>query len=108
MAQMRPEITGAVERYKQQLGAMGIRVEGVFLFGSQVRGDAREGSDIDLIVVSRDFDGKSVRERAEILGVAAARILEPIQAMGVTPEEVAANPRAAFLDEILTREAVPL
>jgi len=87
---------------------MGIRVEGVFLFGSQVRGDSREGSDIDLIVVSPDFDGKSVRERAEVLGVAAARILEPIQGMGVTPAEVKARERPRFLDELLNREAVPL
>ena len=108
MDQIRPEIANAVNRYKRQLATMGIRVERVFLFGSQARGEAREGSDIDVIVVSPDFDRKSVRERAEILGVAAARILEPIQAMGVTPQEVAASPRAPFLDEVLTHEAVPL
>ena len=105
---MRPEITNVVERYKHQLAGMGIKVERLFLFGSQARGESREGSDIDLIVVSPDFEGKSVRERAEILGIGAARILEPIQALGVTPEEVAAQARAPFLDEILTHEAVPL
>ena len=47
MAQIGPEITIAVERYKRQLAAMGIRVERMFLFGSQVGGDPREGSDID-------------------------------------------------------------
>jgi hypothetical protein len=87
---------------------MGIRAESVFLFGSHARGEPREGSDIDLVVVSPDFRDKNLLERAEILGVAAARILEPIQALGVTPEEVTARPRAPFLDEVLTRGALPL
>ena len=87
---------------------MGIKAEGMFLFGSHARGQPREGSDIDLIVVSPDFREKNLRERAELLGIAAARILEPIQAIGVTPEEVAARPRSPFLDEVLTHGAVPV
>lgn len=108
MAQVRSEIAKIVERYRDQLAAMGIRAERVFLFGSHARGEPREGSDIDLIVVSPDFREKNLRERAELLGVAAARILEPIQALGVTPEEVAARPRAPFLDEVLTHGALPI
>jgi hypothetical protein len=42
---------------------------------------------VDFIVVSDSFSGMNVRERLEVLGVAAARILEPIQALGYTQEE---------------------
>ncbi|GBC76408.1 hypothetical protein HRbin07_00609 [bacterium HR07] len=76
-----------IERFRQQLLAMGIRPEQFILFGSQAHGDSTLESDIDLIVISRDFATKDVRERLELLGVAAARILEPIEAFGVTPEE---------------------
>jgi predicted nucleotidyltransferase len=58
---------------------MGIRAEQILLFGSQADGTAQEGSGVDLIVISKDWEKNSRRERLEILGVAAARILEPVQ-----------------------------
>jgi predicted nucleotidyltransferase len=80
-------IARVIERFKKQLMAMGIQPERFILFGSQAHGDSAYGSDIDLIVISKDFAKKDVRERLELLGIAAARILEPIEAIGVTPEE---------------------
>jgi len=106
MAQTGPEITAIVARFRQQLASMGIEVEQMYLFGSHASGRAREGSDIDLIVVSGGFRGRSIRERGEVLGVAAARILEPIQALGVTPEEIAPPIRSPFLSEVLAGDAV--
>ncbi|MDP2845506.1 MAG: nucleotidyltransferase domain-containing protein, partial [Candidatus Methanoperedens sp.] len=38
-------------------------VEKAILFGSFARGDARKDSDIDLILVSREFEGKSALKR---------------------------------------------
>ncbi len=64
-----------------------IRPSCLILFGSLAHGEAHQESDIDLVVISEDFYGKDLRERLEILGVAAARILEPIEAFGVTEEE---------------------
>ena len=60
----------------------------------------REGSDIDLIVISEDFKGMNIRERLEILGLASGRIFEPIEALGYTPEEIK-NKKESFLEEIL-------
>ncbi len=34
------------------------KVQKMILFGSQARGEAKEGSDVDLIVVSPEFKGK--------------------------------------------------
>jgi predicted nucleotidyltransferase len=80
---------------------MGIRAEGVILFGSHARGEAREGSDIDMLIVSPDFEELNTRERLELLGVAAARLWQPIEAMACTPDELAEVEPATLLEEIL-------
>lgn len=38
-------------------------IEKAILFGSFARGDARKDSDIDLILVSKEFEGKSALKR---------------------------------------------
>ncbi len=76
------------------------------LFGSQAEGTAHEGSDIDLFVISRDWAPYGLRERLAILGVAAARILEPIQARGAIPEEVAAGALSPFWQYVVDELAV--
>ena len=85
---------------------MGIRCERVLLFGSQATGTASEGSDIDLFVISPDWAPYGERERLEILGITAARILEPVQARGVTPEEIATHQLLPLWEQILEKQAV--
>ncbi len=106
MAQTASGLKPVLRRYLETLKQMGIRVERVYLYGSQARGDAHAGSDIDLIVVSPDWAGYSLRERLEILGVAAARILEPIQAQGFTPHEIEQAQIPLFWRQILHDQAV--
>lgn|SRR3989338_2407034 len=108
MAEARPEVKETIEKYRQQLANLGIRPEKIYLYGSYATGKAQEGSDIDLIVVSRDFASLDLRERLEILGVAAARLLKPIQALGYTPEEITARTYSPFLEEILASEAIAI
>jgi len=81
------ELARIIGRYRAKLAEMGINAERIILFGSQARGIAQEWSDIDLIVISEDFMGMELADRLDKLGVAAARILEPIEAMGMTREE---------------------
>lgn len=95
------EIEEIIKKYVSKLAEMGIEVELTMLYGSYAKGQAREDSDIDLIVVSRDFAGMNIRERLETLGIAAARILEPVQARGYTPEEMESEEKESFLAEIL-------
>jgi predicted nucleotidyltransferase len=80
---------------------MGIHPERVMLYGSQVTHPAREGSDIDLVVISRDWTKYSRRERLEILGIASARIFEPVQAQGFTQDEITHKSIAPFWLEIM-------
>jgi predicted nucleotidyltransferase len=85
---------------------MGIRCEQVLLFGSYAAGTAHEGSDIDLFVISPDWAHYSERERLEMLGVAAVRILESIQARGITPEEIALHRLSPIWEQALKEQSV--
>ncbi|MCE4625233.1 MAG: nucleotidyltransferase domain-containing protein [Desulfurococcales archaeon] len=44
-----------------------VKVEKIILFGSVARGDFTESSDIDLLVVSKDWEGMTLEERLSIL-----------------------------------------
>ena len=101
MATPRPEITDIVARYCAQLEAMGIRVNRAILFGSHARDEAKDGSDIDVLIVSSDFASLNTRERMEQLGTAAARLGQPIEAIACTPAELAHVEPATLLEEIL-------
>jgi predicted nucleotidyltransferase len=106
MARTKSSVRKAVKRFARELQEMGIQCERVLLYGSQASGTAVEGSDIDLIVISPAWAAYSERERLEILGIAAARILEPIQARGATPDEVVMHQISPFLDQVLREQAV--
>jgi uncharacterized protein len=101
MVKTRQEIEVIINKYRDALEALGIRPEKIILYGSYAKGTAREDSDIDLIIVSPDFSGKDLRERLEILGIAAARIMEPIQAQGFTHQEIDPEKRSSFIEEVL-------
>jgi len=90
-----------IAAYKGALKLLGIDAERVILYGSFARGSQREDSDIDLVVISGDFRVMDLRERLEVLGIAAARIMKPVEARGYTPEELNLAPQASFLREVL-------
>jgi predicted nucleotidyltransferase len=106
MVEGRSQIKEIISRYREELTQTGIRVAAVYLYGSYAHGLEHDGSDIDLIIVSLDFEGKNIRERLELLGIISARILEPIQAYGLTPEEVEKHKLNFFWSNILENEAM--
>ncbi len=95
------QVKEVVEEYRQILSVLGINVERVILYGSYASGNQREDSDIDLVIISTNFQGMNLRERLEVLGIAAARIMKPVEARGYTPEEIKAALPSSFLNEIL-------
>ncbi len=63
-------IRQVLHEYRERLGVLyGPRLRNVILFGSYARGDAEEGSDIDLVVVLDDFEDAEA-EHARISPVA--------------------------------------
>jgi len=108
MAEGTRELEDVLNRYRRILTALGINVERFYLFGSHRTGNAREDSDIDLIVVSPDFARLGFLERMQVLGIAAARILEPIEAQGFTAEEIDRGELTPFWKHVLQNQALEL
>jgi uncharacterized protein len=101
MAKTAREIKAIIDRYSEEIKKLGVIPEAILLYGSYAQGNAREDSDIDLIVVSGDFRDMNLRERLELLGLAAGRVFEPIEALGYTSDELDANRKGTFLEEAL-------
>ncbi len=106
MVETTPQLRRVIHRYRGELERMGIQPQRILLYGSQVGGIAQEGSDIDLIIISSDWGSYSMRERLELLGIAAARILEPIQAQGFTPSEISTHQIMPFWEQVIQEQAV--
>lgn len=79
------EVDSALDRFLKRLDRA-IQPERVILFGSRARGDHLNRSDVDLLIVSRAFEGVGWRERLR-------RVLElwdgdvPLEPLCYTPEE---------------------
>lgn len=96
-----PEFKKIIEEYRKTLKTLGVKAERIILYGSYALGSQGEDSDIDILLISKDFQNLNLRERLEVLGIAAARIMEPIEARGYTPQEIERAQEASFLREIL-------
>jgi predicted nucleotidyltransferase len=101
MVKTEREIKEIIRKYQQEIEKLGVRPQRMILFGSYASGTPREDSDIDIIVIADDFKKMNLRERLELLGVAAGRIFEPIEALGYTDEEVKSQEKGSFLEGIL-------
>ena len=83
----RGAVLDTVTRFREALEERGITISKIALFGSHATGSPRPDSDIDLVVISDDFDGKGYWERIDVLSGAVYEVFEPIEAVAVTEEE---------------------
>jgi predicted nucleotidyltransferase len=93
------EIKKIIARYITELERLGVDVSAVFLYGSYAKGKAKDYSDIDIAVVSPSFKKMDIFERQEVLSKAHHNFGEPIEPIGLTPEQVAG--KKGFASEIL-------
>ena len=80
-----------INYFTGRLKEAGVDVSYAVVFGSHQQGTAREDSDIDMILVSKDFREKNISERARVVRAAyadtIARFMVPIDLVMETPEE---------------------
>ncbi len=90
----------AVRKLVEALRKRGIRVEKIYLFGSYVRGDYLETSDVDAVLVSRDWEGMDFLKRLDIIYKTEWEegIRPWIEAIPLTPEELEKNESAVIRD----------
>lgn len=74
-------------QFNKEIRSRGIRPFKLILYGSHAAGTNQEGSDIDIIVISDDFIGKSFWERIDILSDVIYEIFAPIEAVALTRDE---------------------
>ena len=79
----------------------GIRVEAVVLYGSHVQGKPHEWSDIDLAVISADFEGLGMPERQRIISRLTLNRNRSIEPIGYPSSEYHNPGRHSFLREII-------
>jgi len=76
-----------LKQLRESLENNHIHVDRLILFGSWAKGTQQEGSDIDVVVISKDFEGKDYWTRINILSEAIYQVFEPIEAVAMTPQE---------------------
>jgi predicted nucleotidyltransferase len=81
----------AVRFFGERLSQQAVRISQLILFGSHARGAGSEESDVDVLVVSEDFRGKNIFERARLIGdpeqATIHRFQVPLDIIMMTPEE---------------------
>ncbi len=88
MVKSKEQVVEAIERYRNVLDELFDGVE-VRLYGSYLKGNANEFSDIDVAVVSSDFHGISSDVAIKLLARLRLKIDRSIEAMPFTPEDLA-------------------
>jgi predicted nucleotidyltransferase len=101
MTKATSEIRSIVAKYVENLKALGVPVEMIYLFGSQARLDAGTESDVDLAVISPLFEKMSLWDRAGFLGKAAWDIHYPLDVLGFAPSQVRKAAPGTLLSHIL-------
>jgi predicted nucleotidyltransferase len=73
----------------------GLKVSSMVLFGSHAKGCATDESDVDVIIISEDFEGKDVFERVRLVKDATIRTIREfsilLDIVGLTPQEFASE-----------------
>ena len=77
------------------------KIKEVILFGSRATDQAGKYSDIDLMVISPDFKGKSFEEIVNIFSDLAVKCNPYVELRAYTPEEVKKARPTNFLGHIL-------
>ena len=76
-----------VSDLKKVLTNKGIHIDKLVLYGSYAALTYKEGSDIDLVVISDSFESMDYWERLDVVSDAVYELSQPIEAVCLTTEE---------------------
>ena len=94
------ELTAAIEDFLKRL-QQNIRIEALVLYGSYINGRPNDWSDIDIAVISPDFEDVSLPKRQEIIATTTLHRDARLSPIGYPSSEYH-NPRPqSFLREII-------
>lgn len=86
------KIIKVVDFLAKELRARGLTISKIVLFGSQAKGGTTMESDIDIAIVSNDFQGKDIFKRVELIkgaeSAAIKKFIVPIDLVLLTPAEL--------------------
>ena len=89
-----------IQKYICNLESLGISIQKVIVFGSYANGTFTKDSDIDIAVISNEFEKMRLWDKAKYLGRAARGIPYPIEAIGVSPSEFEKSRQGTLIDEV--------
>ena len=79
----------------------GLNISKIIIFGSYAYGKPTEESDIDIVIISKDFKEKDIFERAKLTKEAEIKTIKkfiiPLDIITMTPEELK-NERSLIAD----------
>ena len=102
MTQGRPEAADLAAQTVEALRkALFGRLVSVVLFGSRARGDARETSDWDLLVIAEGLPAKSLNRNLYLRGLLPPEWRGSISLLAKTPEQFRGSVASLFLDVAL-------
>lgn len=85
----------AVKFFEKQLKEQKVNVTKIILFGSQARGNASAGSDVDIVLISKDFRNKGIFKRLALIKKAEIATIKkymiPLDVVMMTPDEFASG-----------------
>ena len=93
------EIISSLKSFKKSIGEK-YKIKEMILFGSAARGRLKEDSDIDLILVSESFNGKSAIKRASPLYL-AWNLDYPVDFLCYTPQEFERLKKVSIVSQAL-------
>ena len=94
------EIKKIINNLAQTLIANRIAVEKIILYGSYAKGTPRAHSDIDLAIISPNFNGKKIFEIQATLARLLAQYLSAAEMVGYSSDEFRSASPDTFIGEI--------
>ncbi len=92
-----------INKYVSEVKKNGIEISKVILFGSHVAGNPTIESDIDLVIVSPQFDGLDKEKYSSILWLATEVVDYAVEPIGIGEKFFNSNIFSPLLDLIKTK-----